>query len=100
MLWFGELLKKSERAQKKKRTESETAFYGLSDRFHCIGNIFDEEQEHPLYSKATYRELCEGLEMLNTHYLSHLSPGEMTGPPNLPRRRNILEEDGEVLLLN
>lgn len=66
---------KWEQEQKWKRTEAETetAFYGLSDSAHCRGKIFDEEQEHPLSSEATYRGLSEELDILNPHYLSHIS---------------------------
>lgn len=40
----------------------------------CRENGCDKEQEHPLSREATYRELSEQLDMLNPHYLSHLSP--------------------------
>lgn len=64
---------KWEQEQKWKRTEAETAFYGVSDSTHCRGKRFDEEQEHPLSSEATYRWLSEELDILNPHYLSHIS---------------------------
>lgn len=46
----------------------------VQDTSSCRGNSFDEEQKQPLSSKATYWELSGELDMLNTHYLSHLSP--------------------------
>lgn len=67
-----DLLKNSE--LKRRRREYETALHGLYDGAQCRGNSFDEVQEHPLFSKATCGELSEELDMLNTHYLTHLSP--------------------------
>lgn len=77
--------------QKWKRTVAETAFYGLSGNAHCRGNRFDEEQEYPLSSEVTYRGLSEKLDIVNPHYLSHISQKSWWNdsfPLNLHRRTN------------
>lgn len=93
-----------ESAKQKEDRLRDSILWPLWQDSHCRGNSFDKEQKQPLSSKATYRELSEELDMLNTHYLSHLSSqsrwNDKSGPLNLPRRRrNVPQEDGEVLLL-